>query len=54
MTKSYGAMHHIMGFLVPDEQTMLQILNKWFYNTAVGRVQTKIVLDETGRYVFLR
>ena len=53
MTKSYGAMRHIMSFLKLFEQTMLQILNKWFYNVAVGRVQTKIELfGETGRYVF--
>ena len=38
---SYGAMTILLSFLTANNATKIQGLNRFFYQTAVGRVQTK-------------
>lgn len=43
LTKSYGGMTVTLQFLLPLSQLRLQALSKYFYETGVGRVQTRFV-----------
>ena len=45
LTKSYGARTVIFSYLPTLEQIGLQQLNKWWYNFAVGQVQTVFKLS---------
>lgn len=39
LDRSYGAMSTVMGYLPQIEQLNMQSLDKWWYDTGVGRVQ---------------
>ena len=42
VTRSYGAMFCILPYLEEVEQVRLQIIDKFFYNSAISRVQTSL------------
>ena len=42
--QSYGAMTIVMSYLPQIERVFLQILNRWWYNRGVARIQVRLEL----------
>ena len=51
IVKSYGAMTETLKFLHPIEQLKMQALSIWWYNIAVGRVQTSYSTESKVFYI---
>lgn len=50
LVMSYGAITEIFAFLTAKELIFMQALNRWMYEKAVSRVQTRISMRKTLFY----